>query len=85
MASKQVRRWRCGECDEISTETELLTAPSPFDAEDTLTGCPHCKKVPVFTAICDEPGCTRAVCAGFPAGAEFGGYRQTCAEHYQGK
>lgn len=75
MASKQVRRWRCSECDEISAETELLTAPSPFDAMDTLTGCPHCKRVPLFEAIC----------AGFPVGEEFGGYRQTCAEHYQGK
>ena len=67
----------------MTLETELLTAPSPFDMSDTLTACPTCKEVNDFYEVCDEPGCTREAGCGFPAGPEFGGYRRTCFEHSQ--
>lgn len=35
--------WRCQDCDEISVESSLLTAPSPFDPRQTITGCPTAK------------------------------------------
>jgi len=83
MALDEKKEWRCRECGTVTLETELLTAPSPFDAADTLTACPECKEVNDFYEVCDEPGCTREACCGFPAGPEFGGYRRTCFEHSQ--
>ena len=75
------KKWKCNECNEISLETELLYAKSPFDETDTLTGCPKCKGCNGFDEICDEPGCDRTTSCGFPAGDEWGGYRRTCHEH----
>lgn len=71
-------RWRCDECEEIFNETDLLTAPNPFNANETVAGCPACKSVNCFTNICDEPGCTRPASCGFPVP---GGYRRTCYDH----
>lgn len=81
MARDELKRWRCQDCSHIALETELLCAPSPFAAEDTITGCPHCKGVPQFDELCDEPGCNKEASCGFPAGEEFGGYRRTCYDH----
>ena len=78
------REWRCKECDEITLESKFLEAPNPFEADQTIIGCPVCKSVGScsFTLICDEPDCTHDVTAGFPVNEGFGGYRQTCSEHY---
>lgn len=83
MARDDMKRWRCQGCERISLEPVLLTAQSPFDAAQTLTGCPLCKSVEGFDEICDEPGCERNATCGFPAGAEFGGYRRTCGKHLE--
>lgn len=71
--------WRCQDCDEISVESSLLTAPSPFDPRQTITGCPHCKSAEGFDSICDEPGCRREANCGMNHGPKHGGYRATCA------
>jgi len=78
--SKSVIRWMCQSCDWIGDDAELLRAPSPFDAEDTIVGCPKCKAVDDFKSACDEPGCGQDATCGFPAP---GGYRRTCGKHMQ--
>ena len=85
MARDDKKQWRCIGCQAISLESEFLTAPSPFNPNDTLTACPKCLEVEGTTAfeeICDEPGCTEQATCGFPAGEEFGGYRRTCGKHW---
>ena len=65
----------------VSHEAELLTEPSPFDATDTLTGCPSCKAcADGFDLMCDETGCNEVACCGWSAG-ESRGYRNTCGKH----
>ena len=73
-------RWRCTECDHcMNEESELLSAPNPFDAANEVYGCPACKEVNCFTNICDEPGCNDDASCGFPTET---GYRHTCGKHY---
>ena len=79
------RRWRCVACGTVTFEPALLTAPSPFDADDTLTGCPKCKQCDEgFDLLCDEPGCANHAGCGWPTGNDqdaWGGYRNTCGRH----
>lgn len=82
MARNQNSRWRCMSCEGISTESDILTAPNPFDDEFTIWGCPKCHNVIGFELVCDEPGCNEKVTRGFPVEEGFGGYRQTCHDHY---
>ncbi len=66
-------------------QTELLTAPSPFDESVLITGCPSCKQCDQgFIAICDEPLCKFSVQCGLPTGDYndvWGVYRTTCSNH----
>lgn len=71
--------WRCNECEAVHAEHHLLTAPSPFDASQTLVGCPACKSVGAFTNVCDEPGCGSVASCGWPT--LDGRYRWTCGFH----
>jgi hypothetical protein len=68
----------CLECDWKGTDADLLIAPSPFDPEDTLSGCPKCKSVDCFRVACDFTGCWKEATAGTPTKA---GYRHTCYLH----
>ena len=72
-------KWRCRECNEISIESALLSAPNPFDTSDRIAGCPFCKGVDGFDEICDEPQCEQRVSCGTPT---RNGYRRTCSEHH---
>ena len=45
MAEDNKKQWRCNECNEISLETDLLVAQSPFDKNDDIVGCPLCLAV----------------------------------------
>lgn len=74
-------RWMCQSCDWIGNDGELLRAPNPFDAGDTIVGCPKCKAVEDIANACDEPGCGQEATCGFPAP---GGYRRTCGKHANG-
>ena len=60
-------RWLCQSCDWTGSDAELLRAPSPFDAADTIVGCPKCKAVEDIANACDEPGCDQEATCGFPA------------------
>ncbi|MEY4376120.1 MAG: hypothetical protein RJB26_670 [Pseudomonadota bacterium] len=73
-------RWICKSCDWIGNGAEVLRAPSPFDAAETIVGCPKCKAVEDMAQACDEPGCTRQATCGFQTKQ---GYRQTCGEHFR--
>lgn len=66
-------------CDWIGEDTEMLSAPNPFNSAEMLTVCPECKTLDnsVWTA-CDEPGCNRAATSGISAPT---GYRNTCYDH----
>jgi hypothetical protein len=82
MARDQGKRWKCDFCGEISLETDLLIATNPFDKDDDIIGCPHCKQVSGFDEMCDEPGCQETAGCGFPVDdPAFGGYRRTCHKH----
>lgn len=81
------KRWICNGCRTLLKQGWLLSAPSPFDAEQTLTGCPRCKQCDEsFTEVCDEPTCLREAGCGWPTGDDldnWGGYRRTCYQHMQ--
>lgn len=69
---------KCNECVWRGLESEMLTAPNPFDADDSIIGCPQCKSVNSLFNACDEPGCWLSVSCGTPTP---GGYRSTCGKH----
>mgnify|MGYP001188598977 CR=1 FL=1 len=74
-----VKRWKCDRCQAVSLLPELLRAPSPFDPDDELIGCPACKRCEGFTALCETPDCEKpATCGGT---FEDGVYRHTCGHH----
>lgn len=70
----------CRTCEWRGRQSEMLQAPSPFDAEDALLGCPQCKEVNCLYPACDEPECWQVVCCGTPS---HDGYRATCSKHRQ--
>ena len=72
-----MNRWYCPECEKISFDNELLTAPHPFLEGETLDGCPHCREVVHMTVACWK--CDNKAIGGatFPAGD----YRFHCAQH----
>lgn len=71
-------KWKCQECAVVVSE--YLVAPNPFDATDSIIGCPNCKSVNSLLEVCDEPGCAEYSSCGFPTPT---GYRRTCGKHYQ--
>lgn len=65
-------------CQWHGQSEEALTAPNPFDPEESIEGCPHCKSVDSLQMACDEPDCWLEVTCGTPTPS---GYRQTCHKH----
>lgn len=65
-------------CGWAGTEDMLLRAPSPFDADEELLGCPRCKSVDSCVMVCDESGCKEEATCGWPS---KDGYRTTCYKH----
>lgn len=57
---------------------ELLVAQNPFDATDTIVGCPRCKAVERWELLCDVDGCPGLVVRRWPSPD---GYRRTCSKH----
>lgn len=86
MARPEDRQCKCLACGNIVLESEILTAQSPFDPDETLVACTKCKAVfgASVVSICDELGCNEPVTCGFPVSDDaFGDYRTTCAKHYR--
>lgn len=73
-----MNRWRCSECSSCFWDGEILRAPSPFDLDDIVTGCPSCKSVQSFEGACEMDGCDRAASGGYPLPE---GYTWRCWEH----
>jgi hypothetical protein len=69
---------RTRRCKWVGTESELLVAPHPFEAEGTIHGCPLCKTVDNYAPLCDEEGCLETATCGTPV---QGDYRTTCNKH----
>lgn len=66
-------------CDECGWHgTEPLKAPSPFEADAVILGCPECKEVNTMQIACDEEGCWKQATCGTPTPS---GYRGTCGMH----
>ena len=72
-------KWKCSECSVIYTDDKLLIAPSPFEPDDNITGCPTCRSVNSFEQVCDEEGCDKLAGCGWPSYSRR--YRRTCAKH----
>jgi hypothetical protein len=73
-------RWLCSECGHICYDEYILTAPSPFDPSDNITGCPHCKAVDSFGGACAADGCRLEASGGHPGAFGFR-YVWTCWDH----
>jgi phage FluMu protein Com len=69
---------RCTECGWHGTTEDTLVGESPFEHGVNVYGCPRCKEIDHFRAVCDEVGCWKLVSCGCPSPA---GYRNTCSEH----
>lgn len=77
---EKVTHWRCQECDWQGGNDELLMAEHPFRQGTKVAGCPECREIGFFVALCDEPGCEQEVSHGWPSGD---GYRYTCGKHFE--
>ena len=77
---KAKARWLCGGCGHVCYDKLILTAPNPFDAGDTVNGCPECKAVDSFTRACGHDGCLSEASVGTPGAFGFR-YVWTCWKH----
>ena len=68
----------CDECGWIGITTDMLTAKNPFNAKQTIDGCPNCREVNTLMLCCDEPNCSWSVCVTSETAT---GTRRTCEEH----
>lgn len=76
--------FRCDLCNKDSYQKDILRAVSPFDPDDEITGCPHCKAAVgdgEWIEICDIEGCGKPATCGTPL--KGGGYLRGCFKHYQ--
>ena len=72
----------CDSCYWCGMSGDILYADSPFDAADTLVGCPSCNKVNTLQVACAAFGCgAQATCK---CSAE-GSYTHTCFRHLSGR
>lgn len=68
--------WRCGW---VGKNSEVLTAPDPFNDGSQLTCCPKCRDPDNrITYACDYGGCDKPASSGTPAG---GKYFWRCHDH----
>jgi len=76
--SRPTDRWGCAECDWSGTADAILEAPSPFDPDQVLCGCPECRTVGSLERLCDAPGCKNGASMGLPTAT---GYVTVCWDH----
>jgi hypothetical protein len=69
-------KWLCTDCYFICAEP--LSAVSPFDSDDRLSGCPTCKSAETMVQACQFEGCEREATSGIPG---LYGYRYFYACH----
>lgn len=73
-----ISKMKCRECNWHGKNSEVLSAPNPFDPSNILIVCPTCKQVECLAVVCDEPGCWSEISCGTPTADE---YRSTCGKH----
>jgi rubredoxin len=73
-------KWVCRTCDWQGEESQLLTAPNPFDQAETVSGCPRCKSIDSFREACDRLECWSEATIGTPTER---GYERLCSQHGQ--
>lgn len=72
----------CRQCSWRGVYSNLLVAPSPFDPEERIFGCPLCKQcMEGFESICDVDDCKDHVVGGFMN--KDGEYTFACYKHYE--
>ena len=72
------KKWLCNECGGIAFE--ILSAPSPFDQNDTIHACPTCRTVENLTAACQYPDCSKPAGGGYTGGLGYR-YAWLCWDH----
>lgn len=77
-APEAPEKWVCKECVEVVLEH--LSAPNPFDADDIIAGCPHCKSVSSLLQACHHPGCNQIASGGYPNALGYR-YAWLCYKH----
>jgi hypothetical protein len=70
---------KCNGCGHNGVLTDLLSAPNPFDAEETISGCPVCMSINRFDTVCYAAGCWSIAGDGRPH--PDGVYRWSCHRH----
>ena len=68
----------CSDCGHQYRESEILKAPSPFEPDENIYGCPKCKAIDKASLVCDEPRCWEPSTCGWSGND---GYRRTCGKH----
>jgi len=71
-------RWLCQDCGTVTADQDLLRAPSPFDPETEMTGCPECKSHDALVAACE-------VCGKRACGGRSMGFTRCCAGSISGR
>jgi hypothetical protein len=75
---QKTKAWKCMQCGTVSLGSQMLTAPSPFDPEDTLTACPKCKSMDEWKEMCEIDGCDNGATMGMNT---ENGYKRLCYKH----
>lgn len=70
-------KYLCDSCSWTGTDNEILNAPHPFIAGDTVLGCPKCKEMELMRA-CVWDDCWDKITCGLNTP---GGYKQLCSKH----
>ena len=75
-------KWLCSRCGNVCGKP--LSAPSPFDFDDYLQGCPTCKAAETLSQACQIGACKNEATSGTNGGH---GYRYvwTCHIHHPNK
>ena len=76
--------FRCENCNTDVMSKDILRAPSPFDKDDTITGCPYCRITMgdgEWIEICEVEGCKKQATCGKPL--KNGGYLRSCFKHHE--
>jgi len=69
----------CRLCGWRGIQSQVLTAPNPFEPSAMVLGCPQCREVAAVDVACDVTGCWLPVQCAWSS--DDGGVRTTCLKH----
>jgi DNA-directed RNA polymerase subunit RPC12/RpoP len=76
------KAYLCTECGARVETADVLTAPNPFDPDDTISACPECRSIEQFARACTVPDCKNTVGCGVPGALGYR-YAWLCGKHYR--